>query len=132
MKRTKLKYKLDSGDKLSTQNILSSQDFDKILGYAQGYDLIAIDEAQNIPNIGMGIKILVDQVKNLSIIATGSSSFDLSQAVGEPLTGRKTTLTLYPMSQMELLDVYNRHELRERLEEFLVFGLSKWTPGLWR
>ena len=122
LSQTPLKYKLDSGDNIRTQNLLGSQDFDKILEYAQGYDLIAIDEAQQIPNIGMALKILVDQVPNLSLIATGSSSFDLAQSVGEPLTGRKVTLTLYPVAQMELLKVYNKHELREKLEDFLIFG----------
>lgn len=119
---TKLKYKLDSGDNIRTQNILGSQDFDKILKYAEGYELIAIDEAQQIPNIGMALKILVDQVPGLYIIATGSSSFDLSQAVGEPLTGRKITLTLYPVAQIELLKMYNHHELQEKIAEWLIFG----------
>ncbi len=119
---TTLKHKLDSGDNIRTQNLLASQDFEKILGYAQGYDLIAIDEAQQIPNIGMALKILVDQIPNISIIATGSSSFDLSQSVGEPLTGRKTTITLYPLAQMELLHHFNKHELREKLPEFLTLG----------
>lgn len=119
---TKLKYKLDSGDNIRTQQILSSQDFLKILEYAAGYELIAIDEAQQIPNIGMGLKILIDQAPNLRIIATGSSSFDLSQKIGEPLTGRKKTLILYPFSQMELAKKYNSYELKEKLEEFLIFG----------
>lgn len=59
---------------------------------------------------------------HLRVIATGSSSFDLSQSVGEPLTGRKVTLTLYPIAQMELLNIYNHYELQEKLEEFLLFG----------
>jgi len=122
LSQTELKYKLDSGDNIRIQNILQSQDFDKILGYAEGYDLIAIDEAQQIPNIGMALKILVDQIPGVYIIATGSSSFDLAQSVGEPLTGRKVTLTLYPIAQMELLYMYNKFELRERLEDFLLFG----------
>lgn len=119
---TKLRYKLDSGDNIRTQQILSSQDFSKILEYAAGYELIAIDEAQQIPNIGMGLKILIDQAPNLRIIATGSSSFDLAQKIGEPLTGRKKTLILYPISQMELTKKYNSCELKEKLEEFLIFG----------
>ncbi len=52
------KYKLDNGDNINTQNILSSQDFDLIKNYAEGYELIAIDEAQRIPDIGTGLKIL--------------------------------------------------------------------------
>jgi len=119
---TKLKYKLDSGDNIRIRQVLSSRDFTAITEYASGYDLIAIDEAQQIPDIGMGLKIIVDQMPDIVVIATGSSSFELSGAVGEPLTGRKTTLTLYPISQQELSSLYNRHELKERLEEFLVFG----------
>lgn len=118
----KAKYKLDSGDNIRTRHVLSSQDFPSILEYAAGYDLLAIDEAQQVPNIGMGLKILVDQVPSLKVIATGSSSFDLAGAIGEPLTGRKTTITLFPIAQMELLEKHNRHELRERLDDFLVFG----------
>ena len=128
---TSLKYKLDSGDNIRTQQILSSQDFQQIipfcirqqiLPYAEGYDLLAIDEAQNIPNIGMGLKILVDQQPEIKIVVTGSSSFELAGQVGEPLTGRKKTMTLYPLAQSELLSNQNRFELKESLEEFLIFG----------
>lgn len=122
LNHTKLKYKLDSGDNIKIQQILSSQDFSKILEYAAGYELIAIDKAQQIPNVGMGLKILIDNVPNLRIIATGSSSFDLAQKTGEPLTGRKKTLILYPISQLELAKNYNSYELKEKLEEFLIFG----------
>jgi len=122
LRKTKWKYKLDSGDNITTQQILSSQNFDQILNYASKYELIAIDEAQYIPNIGMGLKILVDQVPNLRIIATGSSSFELAQKTGEPLTGRKRTIVLYPFSQQELYAKYNKYDLKQKLEEFLVFG----------
>lgn len=122
LNKTNLKYKLDSGDNIKTQHILSSQDFSKIISYAEGYELLAIDEAQSIPNIGMGLKILIDQVPQIKIVATGSSSFDLSQQVGEPLTGRKVELELYPLSQIELLNINNKHELKELLPQFLIFG----------
>jgi len=122
LKQTTLKYKLDSGDNIRTQQILSSQDFGQILPYIEGYELLAIDEAQNIPNIGMGLKIIVDQVPGIQIIVTGSSSFELTGQVGEPLTGRKLTLNLFAMAQSELLSVNNRFELREKLADFLIFG----------
>jgi predicted AAA+ superfamily ATPase len=122
LEKTKLKFKLDSGDNIRTQEILSSQDFDKVLEYARGYELIAIDEAQRIRNIGLGLKILIDHIPGIHIIATGSSSFDLAGQVGEPLTGRKITLALYPIAQMELAKLFNSIELKARLEEFLVFG----------
>lgn len=117
-----LKYKLDSGDNILTQQILSSQDFSKILDYVEGYELIAIDEAQNIPNIGMGLKIIVDQVPGIKVIATGSSSFELAGQVGEPLTGRKQTLVLYPLSHLELLRTNNRFELEQNIQQYLIFG----------
>lgn len=119
---TKAKYKLDSGDNIKIQEILGSQDFNRIKEYAAGYDLIAIDEAQRIPNIGLGLKILVDNVQGIKIIATGSSSFELAGQIGEPLTGRKTTLTLYPIANFEMAQTINKYELKEKLPEFLVFG----------
>ena len=122
IKKTTLKYRQDSGDNIRIQDLLGSQDFPRILEYAKGYELIVLDEAQYIPNIGMGIKILVDQVPGLKVIATGSSSFDLANQIGEPLTGRKTTLTLYPISQLELLQMDNKHDLKEKLEDYLIFG----------
>ena len=122
LSKTEYKYKLDSGDNIRTQQILSSQDFNQILPYVEGYELLAIDEAQNIPNIGMGLKIIVDQVPGIRIVVTGSSSFELAGQVGEPLTGRKRTLNLFPMAQSELLSSNNRFELREKLADFLVFG----------
>lgn len=122
LSKTSWKFKLDSGDNIRTQQILSSQDFSTMLDYVEGYELLVIDEAQQIPGIGMGLKILVDHRPDLRIIVTGSSSFDLSNHVGEPLTGRKRTLTLYPLAQMELLESHNAHELKERLPEFLVYG----------
>ena len=122
LNQTTLRYKLDSGDNMRTQQLLSSQDFSQILAYVEGYELLAIDEAQGIPNVGMALKIIVDQVPGIRVLATGSSSFELAGQVGEPLTGRKRTLVLYPVSQGELRAQHNRFELRQRLEEYLVYG----------
>lgn len=120
--QTKLKFKVDSGDNIRIQNVLSGSDFTKIKEYAEGYDLIIIDEAQNIPGIGKGLKILVDQHTDLKIIATGSSSFTIQQQIGEPLTGRKRELILYPLSMQELHKHYNKYELKEQLENVLIYG----------
>jgi len=117
-----LKYRYDSGDNIRIQELLSSQDFETILNYAEGYDIIAIDEAQNIPDIGQALKILIDNKPGVKIIATGSSSFDLSQKTGEPLTGRKRTITLFPLSMQELNKTFNKYELKEKLNDFLIFG----------
>ena len=123
LKKTSFKFKLDSGDNIQVQQILGSSDFNRILAYFEGYELIAIDEAQNIPNVGKALKIIVDQIPGIRIIATGSSSFELAGQIGEPLTGRKKTLILFPMSQYELATRYSRFELNTKLEEFLVYGL---------
>jgi predicted AAA+ superfamily ATPase len=61
-------------------------------------------------------------VPGLEVIVTGSSSFELAGQVGEPLTGRKTTVTLFPIAQLELESMHNRFELKERVDEYLIFG----------
>src|SRR3970040_2842706 len=61
------RYKFDSGDNIRIQNLFSSQDFDFIREYAQGYNLIVIDEAQKIPKIGQALKILVDQIPGIHV-----------------------------------------------------------------
>ena len=122
LSQTGLKYKIDSGDNLKTQQIIGSQDFSQILSYLRGYELYAIDEAQRIPGVGAGLKIIVDQIPDIKVIATGSSSFELSGQIGEPLAGRKKTLTLYPISQSELKTVYNSFEIKEKLSELLIYG----------
>jgi len=119
---TGLKYKIDSGDNIRIRNILGSEDFQLIKEYASGYELIVIDEAQNIAGIGKGLKIMVDQMPGLKIIVTGSSSFNLEQEVGEPLTGRRRVLILFPLSQLELKAYHNPYELKEKLHQFLVYG----------
>jgi len=122
LNKTKYKYLLDTGDNIETRQIFALPDFEKIIDYAANYELIAIDEAQLIPNVGSGLKILVDYVPNIKVIATGSSSFDLANQVGEPLTGRKITINLYPILQLELLSIFNKYELKKNLPEFLIFG----------
>lgn len=119
---TNLKYKLDTGDNLKTREIIGSENIALIKEYLSGYELYIIDEAQKIPNVGNGLKIITDHLPDIKLIATGSSSFELSGQVGEPLTGRKNQFTLFPLSQKELLAVQNRFELKEKLPEFLVFG----------
>jgi predicted AAA+ superfamily ATPase len=123
LKNCNFKYRLDNGDNLEIQAVLSSQNFESILEYAQNYELIAIDEAQLIPNIGMGLKIMVDNIPGIRLIATGSASFALSQQIGEPLTGRKITKNLFPLSLSELASDFNQYELKKKMDDFLIFGL---------
>ena len=85
-------------------------------------DLLVIDEAQNIPQIGKILKLIVDEIPRINVIASGSSSFDLLNKTGEPLTGRSYSFHLFPISQSELSLLENRLETRQNLETRLVYG----------
>lgn len=122
LKKCNLKYRLSNGGDTSIQETLGSKSIDAIKNYAAGFDLIAIDEAQYIEDIGYELKLLVDNVPNIKIIATGSASFDLSNKVGEPLTGRNITLRLYPVAQLELLTQLNKFDLAQKKQDYLIFG----------
>lgn len=117
-----LKWKLVTGDDIRVQKALGSLDLRQLLEYVEGYELLAIDEAQAVPSIGAALKLLVDEAPGLHLVVTGSSSFELAGQIGEPLTGRKRTLSLFPIAQMEMLAVNNRYELREQLEDRLLYG----------
>ena len=84
--------------------------------------LLVIDEAQNIPEIGLILKLIVDTIEDIKVIATGSSVFDLSNKLGEPLVGRKNTIYLFPLAQMEFAKYENFKETTQKLEERLLFG----------
>ena len=122
IKNSNLKCKFVSGDNIDVRNVLSSQSSKTIGKYIEGYELLAIDEAQRIPNVGLGLKILVDNFPNIFVVITGSASLDLSYKIGEPLVGRKFTYYLYPLWIGELAEQKNSYELSEEKEERMVFG----------
>ncbi len=96
------KYRAYTGDSVSTQEIFSSQRLEKLKEYVEGLDLLFIDEAQNVKNIGLNLKIIIDAYPALKIIVTGSSSFELAGQIGEPLMGRNILLNLYTITDSEL------------------------------
>jgi predicted AAA+ superfamily ATPase len=109
-----------TGDDILVREIFASQSQAKLRSFASSYDVIAIDEAQQVPAIGIGAKMLVDSFPEKQFLLTGSSSFDLSSQIGEPLTGRHFTLTLLPVAQSELS--VGAFEISSAVEEFLVYG----------
>ncbi|MCF8242541.1 MAG: ATP-binding protein [Melioribacteraceae bacterium] len=111
-----------SGDNFELQEIFSQKKLTKILNYLGGYDIVFIDEAQKITDVGAGLKLLVDNSPETIIIATGSASFDLSNKVGEPLTGRQIKRILFPVSILELTSQFDKFSVKQRIDEFLVFG----------
>lgn len=122
IKSTKLKCKFVSGDNIEVRNVFSSQSLNAIGKYIEGYELVAIDEAQRIPNVGLGLKILVDNFPDVFVLITGSASLDLSYKIGEPLVGRKFTYHLYPLWIGELSEGKNSYELSKEKEERMIFG----------
>jgi hypothetical protein len=88
----------------------------------EGKKLLVIDEAQHIPNIGMILKLIVDAIEGIRVIASGSSAFDLHQQAGEPLVGRMNTLNLFPLGQLEFAKVEDYKTTLEKREERLIFG----------
>ncbi|HDS11813.1 MAG TPA: ATP-binding protein [Candidatus Wirthbacteria bacterium] len=85
-------------------------------------ELVVLDEAQRVENIGLVIKLLVDNYPHMQVIATGSSSFDLANQISEPLTGRNIVYQLFPVAEMELADSMSEIELRRTLESRLIYG----------
>jgi len=85
-------------------------------------DLLVIDEAQIIPDIGLILKLIVDSIPGIKVIATGSSVFDLNNKLGEPLVGRKNTVYLFPLAQIEFAPYENYKQTAENLEQRLLFG----------
>lgn len=112
-----------TGDDIRIKNALSSSNLDLLKDFCDDYRIIAIDEASRIPNIGNNLKLIRDNIPNVQIIVSSSSSFELSGQVGEPLTGRKVDIFLFPLSFMELKTYISRQELRETvLRHSLVYG----------
>ena len=85
--------------------------------------LVFIDEAQRVKNIGITLKIIADTFPDKQAVATGSSSFDLSNKIAEPLTGRKYEFYLYPYSIEELSRTYSDIEIKRILEKRILFGM---------
>lgn len=112
-----------NADQLKYREVLSSADLYQLKRLVSGYNLLFIDEAQRVSNIGLNLKILHDSLPELKIIATGSSSFELANKISEPLTGRIWTYTLFPISVLEWSNLLNPFEIDERLNEFLTFGM---------
>lgn len=115
-------YLLLNAEDNEVQGILARQtaeNYKRLIGDSQ---LLMIDEAQTIPDIGKHLKFMIDTFTNLTIIATGSSSFDLMNQSGEPLTGRSYQYTLYPISFGELEHTIGFLKTKQQIEERLIYG----------
>ncbi|WP_289031609.1 AAA family ATPase [uncultured Algoriphagus sp.] len=111
-----------NGDDVSDTALVQERSVANYTRLLAGKKLLVIDEAQHIPDIGMTLKLIVDTIEGIHLIATGSSAFDLHQQVGEPLVGRKNTLYLFPLAQMEFKEREDYKTTLEKREERLIFG----------
>ena len=110
-----------SGEDFDVQEILSSKKLSLLKSFTSGYTHLYVDEAQKIPDIGVNLKLIVDNIPEIVIFFTGSSSFELYRQIGEPLTGRSVFFNLYGFSQEELAEDFL--EARKTLENKLIYGL---------
>ncbi|MCF8357959.1 MAG: ATP-binding protein [Prolixibacteraceae bacterium] len=111
-----------SGDDYITREELGKHSISHLKSLVGNHKLVIIDEAQYINNIGLTLKIMADHIPGIQVIATGSSSFDLLNAVNEPLTGRKWEYLLFPLSYNELINHYDPISEKGLLNHRLIFG----------
>ena len=116
------KYLYLNGEDFAVHDLLrrrSIQNYKNLIGDKR---LLFIDEAQKVPDIGLVLKLMIDELKELKVLATGSSAFDLLNITGEPLTGRKSTLYLFPLSESELTQTETVIGRKDNLGLRLVYG----------
>ena len=111
-----------NGDDADVRDLLTNTTSAKLKSVVGNKKILFIDEAQRIHNIGLTLKLFTDQIKDVQIIATGSSAFELSSQVNEPLTGRKYEYMLYPLSFEELVLQNGLISEKRLLEHRMIFG----------
>jgi hypothetical protein len=111
-----------NGDDESTHDLLAERTIANYKRITSGISLLIIDEAQMIKDIGLKMKLMIDEIPNLKIIASGSSAYALSYKVGEPLVGRAFWHKIFPIAQNELKHHENYVDTVRNLEERLIYG----------
>lgn len=111
------------GDEPDIRSKLNNITSTALIDFIGNNELVIIDEAQRIENIGLTLKICVDKIKNVQFIASGSSSFELANKINEPLTGRKYEFFLYPLSLGEMIDHTGQMDENRLLEQRLLYGM---------
>ena len=127
--KTSLKVLWLNGEDAATESLLKERTVSNYRRLLQGYNLLIIDEAQYINDIGLKAKLMIDEIQPLHILLTGSSAFNLHQS-GETLTGRTITYHLHPLTQMEFRKQENLLQTKQQLEDRLVYGSYPETINL--
>lgn len=111
-----------NGDDLTTQQALQNANLSFLKAYLGSYQVMVVDEAQRIPQIGLTLKLIVDNIEGIQCLVTGSSALELASSVHEPLTGRKWEYRLFPLSWSELVLGMGMPYCLTALGKFMIFG----------
>ena len=111
-----------NGDELDVQKMFEDTSADRLEKLFGDNRIIVIDEAQRIKDIGLRLKLITDQIKDVQLIATGSSAFELANEVNEPLTGRKWQYQMFPLSFSEMVQHHGLIKEKRLLPQRLVYG----------
>ena len=111
-----------NGDEADVRELLSNTTSTRLRSIIGAHKIIFIDEAQRIENIGITLKLIIDQIQDVQVIATGSSSLELRNIINEPLTGRKYEYHLYPLSFSELVEHHGLLEEKRLIQHRLIYG----------
>lgn len=111
-----------NGDAMNVQEAFARRTVANYTALLGGKTYLLIDEAQNIPDIGKALKLIIDELPSVSVMITGSSAFDIGNKTGEPLTGRKKTFHLYPFSEKELAQQENVLTRKDNMMKRLIYG----------
>ncbi|WNJ17614.1 ATP-binding protein [Pontibacter sp. G13] len=122
MQRMDEPYLYLSGEDMRTTELLARRTVAAYQTLMGNHKALFIDEAQKIPEIGLKLKLMIDHIPDLRIIATGSSAFDLVHQAGEPLTGRSWMVRLFPFSSEEYAPIENVVTRQEGLRHRMVYG----------
>jgi len=111
-----------NADETDVRELLTDTTSTSLKSIVGNHKIIFIDEAQRVKNIGITLKLFADQIKDVQVIVTGSSSFDLANEMNEPLTGRKYEFMLFPLSFSEMVEHHGQLEEKRLLEHRLIYG----------
>ncbi|MBQ8956907.1 MAG: ATP-binding protein [Bacteroidales bacterium] len=111
-----------NGDELDVQKMFENTSADRLRAQFGNYKIVVIDEAQRIRDVSLRLKLITDQMKDIQLIATGSSAFELANKVNEPLTGRKWQYQMFPLSFSEMVQHHGLIKEKRLLPHRLVYG----------
>ena len=116
-------YLFLDGDDSTVVETLANANTENLKSIIGSYKYVFIDEVQRIPNIGLKLKIMVDQIKDVQVIVSGSSAFDINNVTQEPLTGRKFEFQMFPVSWIEFERNVGFMKAQQQLELRLLYGM---------